>query len=136
MPAPLNPNLWPSVLHDENGNPINALNPLPVAAIISPSPPGTIINSVPDTAVGALATVPLTAPPAGTRRMTIQNTGPANSRIRVRQVGGAAGSGVLLTSLGSTTYGGADGALAALEAEDVTANPGQATTVGMTFEEN
>jgi hypothetical protein len=30
MPAPLNPNLWPSVLHDENGIPIGPLNPLPV----------------------------------------------------------------------------------------------------------
>lgn len=30
MPAPLNPNLWPSVLHDEDGNPISPSNPLPV----------------------------------------------------------------------------------------------------------
>jgi hypothetical protein len=30
MPAPLNPNLWPSVLHDEDGIPIGPLNPLPV----------------------------------------------------------------------------------------------------------
>ena len=136
MPAPLNPNLWPSVLHDENGIPIGPLNPLPVSVTISPTPPGTVIDSVPDTAVGALATVALPVPPAGTRRMTIQNTGPSNSRIRVRQVGGAAGSGVLLTSLGATSYGGVDGAIAALEVQDVTANPGQATTVGVTFEEN
>lgn len=31
MPAPLNPNLWPSVLHDEDGIPISASNPLPVS---------------------------------------------------------------------------------------------------------
>jgi hypothetical protein len=30
MPAPLNPNLWPAVLHDEDGVPISATNPLPV----------------------------------------------------------------------------------------------------------
>jgi len=31
MPAPLNPNLWPSVLHDEDGVPISSSNPLPVS---------------------------------------------------------------------------------------------------------
>lgn len=30
MPAPLNPNLWPSVLHDQDGIPISPSNPLPV----------------------------------------------------------------------------------------------------------
>lgn len=30
MPAPLNPNLWATVLHDEDGIPIGPLNPLPV----------------------------------------------------------------------------------------------------------
>lgn len=98
--------------------------------------PGNTIDAQPDTAVGALATVPLPVPPAGTRRMTIQNTGAAGSRIRVRQVGGPAGSGILLTSLGSISFGGTDGAIAAVEAEDVTAAPGLATTVGVTFEEN
>lgn len=98
--------------------------------------PGTTITAVPDTPVGALATVPLPVPLSGTRRMTVQNTGPAGSRIRVRQVGGPAGSGTLLTSLGSTSFGGADGAIAALEAEDVAAGAGVATTVGMTFERN
>lgn len=29
MPAPLNPNLWACVLHDEDGVPISATNPLP-----------------------------------------------------------------------------------------------------------
>ena len=95
--------------------------------------PGTVIDAVPDTVVGINATVPLPVPPAGTRRMTIQNTGGSGSRIRVRQVGGPAGSGVLLTSLGSTSFGGADGAIADVEAEDVA---GIATTVGVTFEEN
>lgn len=40
MPAPLNPNLWPSVLHDENGVPIGPLNPLPVdVTVVVPSQP-------------------------------------------------------------------------------------------------
>src|SRR5258706_3130086 len=30
MPAPLNPNLWATVLHDEDGVPISPTNPLPV----------------------------------------------------------------------------------------------------------
>lgn len=108
----------------------------PIATVETIGKPGTTINAVADTAVGALATAPLPVPPVGTRRMTIQNTGPAGSRIRVRQVGGPAGSGILLTSLGSISFGGADGAIAAVEAEDVTAAPGLATTVGVTFEEN
>lgn len=33
MPAPLNPNLWPSVLHDEDAIPISPTNPLPVTVI-------------------------------------------------------------------------------------------------------
>jgi hypothetical protein len=37
------------------------------------------------------------------------------TRIRVREVGAGAGRGRLLTLLGSTLYGGADGAIAPLE---------------------
>lgn len=95
--------------------------------------PGTTIDAVPDTVVGIGATVPLPVPPAGTRRMTVQNTGPAGSIIRVRQVGGPAGAGTKLTSFGSTSFGGADGAIAAIEAQEIS---GVATTVGVTFEEN
>ena len=32
MPAPLNPNLWAVVLHDEDGIPISPSNPLPISA--------------------------------------------------------------------------------------------------------
>lgn len=106
----------------------------PTDVVLVAGSPGTIIDARADTAIGALATVPLPVPPANTRRMTIQNTGAAGSRIRVRQVGGPAGAGVLLTSLGSTSFGGADGAIAAVEVEDVTAGAGLATTVGITFE--
>jgi hypothetical protein len=120
--------------------PVKVVNSIPLVfsgnVVITGVVPGTIIAAQPDTPVTALGTSALPVPPAGTRRMTVQNTGPTNSRIRVREVGGAAGSGILLTSLGSTSFGGADGALAALEAEDVTDTPGLATTVGVTFEEN
>lgn len=86
---------------------------------LSSSAPGTVISTPADTAIGIGATVALPAIPAGSKRMTVQNTGPAGSFIRVREVGGAAGSGVLLGRFSSVTYGGADGALAALEAQDV-----------------
>lgn len=129
MVAPLKPHLYPVVLHDTDANPIVFSG----GAIGFKGVPGTVINAQPDTVVGIGATAPLPSPPATTRRMTIQNTGPSGSKIRVRQVGGAAGSGTLLTSMGSTTFGGADGAVADVEAEDVA---GVATTVGMTFEED
>ena len=90
--------------------------------------PGTTITTEPDTAVGIGATVPLPAPPANTRSMTIQNTGPAGSLIRVREVGGPAGSGVILARFSSVTYGGIDGAIDTLEVEEVA---GIATSVAM-----
>ena len=104
--------------------------------IITGVVPGTVIAAQADTAVPALTIVPLPVAPAGTRRMTVQNTGPAGSLVRIRQVGGAAGSGIKIGSLGSTSFGGADGAIAALEAEDVSGGAGVATTIGVTFEEN
>src|SRR6185369_11122780 len=73
--------------------------------------PGSTIEADPDTVVGIGATVALPVPPATTRRMTVQNTGPAGTWIRVRPVGGPAGSGRLLPRLGEYTYGGADGQL-------------------------
>lgn len=82
--------------------------------------PGTIITTPADTAVGIGATVALPAIPAGTRRFTVQVTvGDAATRIRVREVGAGAGRGKILDFLGSTVYGGLDGAVAALEVENV-----------------
>lgn len=81
--------------------------------------PGQTITTAPDVPVGIGATVPLTVAPAGTRRMTVENTGPAGSFIRVRRLGEAAGSGILLARFGVASYGGADGAIAPLEVEDV-----------------
>ena len=144
MPAPLNPNLWPSVLHDEDGVPISASNPLPVTAggggggaISVKGSPGLKITTDPDVVVGIGATVPLGLIPANTRRFTVQNTGPAGTWIRVREVGGAAGSGKLLPRLGEYTYGGSDGAIAQLEVEDVSLAVGGsavATTVCVQYE--
>ena len=93
--------------------------------------PGTIVATSADTAVGSGATVALPVAAAGTRRQTVQNTGPSGSMIRVREVGGAAGSGIILPSLGVAVYGGADGAVAALEVQEVA---GIATTVAIQFE--
>jgi hypothetical protein len=112
---------------------------VPINVIITGVVPGTVIRTPADTAVGIGATVPLPVPVATTRRMTIQNTGPAGTWIRVRAVGGAPGSGKLLPRLGEYSYGGADGALAALEAQDVSAAVGGvavATTVCAQFEED
>lgn len=101
--------------------------------------PGTVITTSADAAVGIGATVALTVPPAGTRRMTVQNTGPAGSFIRVREAGGAAGSGIILPRFGQETYGGSDGAIAALEVQDVSLavnGVAVATTVCIQFERN
>jgi hypothetical protein len=83
--------------------------------------PGLNIGPTPaDIAVGVGATVALPAAPAGTRRRTVQVTGGSNlTRIRVREVGAGAGRGKILTLLGSTIYGGADGAIASLEVQNV-----------------
>ncbi len=144
MPAPLNPNLWPCVLHDEDGIPISASNPLPVGpgggtgAISVKGSPGATITTDADVAIGIGATVPIAiAIPAGTRRFTVQNTGPAGTWVRVREVGGAAGSGKLFPRLGEFTYGGADGAIAHLEVEDVSLAAGGsavATTIAVQYE--
>ena len=145
MPAPLNPNLWPSVLHDEEGNVINGTNPLPVtgpsgpgSAIAVKGSPGTTITTDPDVAVpGTGGTVPLGPIPAGTRRMYVQNAGPAGTWVRVREVGGTAGSGRLLPRLGEAIYGGADGALAQLEVQDVSLAVGLsavATVIAVQYE--
>lgn len=143
MPAPLNPHLYPVVLHDEDANPISASNPLPVTggggggAISVKGSPGATITTDPDVTVNAGATVALGAIPAGTRRFTVQNTGPAGTWVRCREAGGTAGSGQLFPRLGQYTYGGADGAIAQLEIEDVSLAVGGsavATTIAVQYE--
>jgi hypothetical protein len=118
MPLPTYDFIRPVRIVDAAGNP----------AIISVSPvPGTTITTPADIAVAPGATVALPAVPPGTRRRTIQVTGgDSTTRIRVREVGAGAGRGRLLTLLGSTLYGGADGAIAPLEVENVA---GPAATV-------
>ncbi len=108
---------------------------LAVDAIITvvPPPPGGTITSQADTVVGVGATVALPAVPAGTVRMSIQVTaGDVTTRVRIRETTGPAGSGTLLDILGSRVYGGADGALAAMEAENVA---GPASAVMVQFED-
>lgn len=100
--------------------------------------PGSKITSV-DTAVPAGTTQPLPAIPAGTRRMTVQNKGPAGTWVLVRESTAAANTGKLLPRLGETTYGGADGALAPLVVQDVSTAVGGdpvATTIDVQFEGN
>jgi hypothetical protein len=81
---------------------------------------GTVITTGADTTVAVAATVVLPSIPVGTRRMTVEVTdGDATTRVRIREVGGLAGSGKLLSLLGSTVYGGVDGAIAAIEAQNV-----------------
>lgn len=93
--------------------------------------PGTVITSPADTPVPA-GTVPLPVPPAGTTRMTVQVTGgTATTQVRIRELGGAAGTGVLLTLLASRVYGADGGSIAPLEAE-LTA--GAAAAVAIQFE--
>lgn len=124
MPFPTKGFIQPVTLVDGAGN--------PVGIIVSDVVPGTVITTPADTAVGPGATVPLPAIPSGTRRFTVEVTGgDATTRIRVREVGGLAGSGKLLVLLGSTVYGGADGAVAALEVQNVV---GPAAAVAVQFE--
>lgn len=133
MPAPLNPNLWPSVLHDEDGVPISASNPLPTTSSFTVTP-GTTIETPANTPVAAAATEPLPVAPAGTRRVRVQVTGgDENTEVLIRELGGAAGEGILLVNNGSTLYGGADGAIADLEAENIA---GPDVVVRVQFEEN
>jgi hypothetical protein len=108
---------------------VNAAGQLIIS--IGPSTPGASIASPPDVAVGPFATVPLPAPPAGTTEMTVQNTGPATTQIRVREVGGAPGTGFILTRFGSKTFGGEAGAIAPLEVEEIV---GIATSSMIQFE--
>ena len=101
-------------------------------ALLTADDPGTVITSSPDVAVGIGVTVPLTAPPAGTRRMTVNVTdGDGLTLIRVRELGGVAGSGRQLVLRGSTMFGEAGGAIAPLEVEH---EAGAAAAVSISFE--
>lgn len=82
--------------------------------------PGTQILTPASTPVAPAATAPLPALPAGIRRRRVQVTGgDATTQVLIREAAGSAGEGVLLINNGSTMYGGADGALALLEAENI-----------------
>lgn len=94
--------------------------------------PGATITSPADVVVGVGATVALPASPPASRRGTVQNTGiTGGSIVRARQAGGLAGSGLKLPNFSTRTFGGADGALGALEVEEVS---GVATTVAIQYE--
>jgi len=94
---------------------------------------GAIIGPIAvDTVVGIGAVVPLPVPPAGTIRMTVQETGGNVAiRIRIRELGGAVGAGAVLGPLGSISFGGREGSIAALEAQG---DPAIATAVAVIFE--
>lgn len=95
-------------------------------------PSGDTITSAADTTVGIGATVLLTTPPVGTLRMTVQVTGgDVTTRIRIREGGGAGGTGVILVLLGSRVYGGGNGAIDTIEAQNVA---GPSATVALQFE--
>lgn len=94
-----------------------------------PPTPGSTVGPTPaDTAVGIGATVALPAPPATPLSQIVQNTGGAGTLVRIREVGGPAGSGILLPPFSIFVF---DKAVAALEAENV---GGVATTVMVTWE--
>jgi hypothetical protein len=93
--------------------------------------PGVVITSPADTALPA-GVVPLPVPPVGTTRMTVQVTaGDAATRVRVRELGGLAGAGVLLTLLASRVYGSDGGSVEPLEVELVA---GAAAAIAIQFE--
>jgi hypothetical protein len=99
--------------------------------------PGLTITTQADVVIGIGTTVPLGLIPVNTRRFSVQNTGPAGTWVRVREVGSAAGVGRLMPRLGEYTYGGADGAIAQLEVEDVSLAVGGvavATTIMVQYE--
>jgi hypothetical protein len=99
---------------------------------IGPPPvaPGGDVDTNADVAVGIGATAPLGTPPAGTTLMTIQNTGPAGSLVRIREVGGTVGTGIVLVQFGSVSY---REAIQQMEAQDVS-SPGVGANVAVQFE--
>lgn len=115
------------------GDPANAAGgDITADVTVTDVTPGATITTPANTAVGIGATVGLPAIPANTRRIRVQATGgDSTTTVLVREVGAGAGRGILLTNNGSTTYGGADGAIEALEAEN---SAGPAVTVRVQFE--
>ena len=91
------------------------------------APAGTLSSPV-DTAIGIGATVVLPAAPAGVLRQTVQNTGGAGTRLRVREAGGALGTGFILPRFGSREY---EANVTALEVQHVA---GGATSAGVQYE--
>jgi hypothetical protein len=73
------------------------------ALVISGGPPpaATLGPTPADTPLLPLAVaVPLPIGPAGTTQQIVQNTGPAGAQIRVRELGGVAGAGIILPRFG------------------------------------
>lgn len=83
--------------------------------------PGTDITTFTDTPVAPGATAALPVISSGARRCCVQVVGGNSTTtiIRVREVGGAPGSGRLLRLYDSTLFGGADGALENLEIQNI-----------------
>lgn len=98
--------------------------------VITPGPPGGALSTGADTAVGVGVTASLVALPANPRSQIVQNTGLAGSLVRIRAVGGVAGTGVLLAYLQTVIY--TEG-IVRLEAENVGA---VAATVAVQWETN
>ena len=100
--------------------------PIPVTVSVDIAP-GTTIDTPANTALGVGATAALPAAPANTRRVRVQVTGgDSTTQVLIRESGGTAGRGILLENNGSTLYGGADGAIENLEAQNLA---GPAVTV-------
>ena len=94
-----------------------------VGTTIGPTPADTVVG------IGLIVALPAILPTS--RRIRVQNTGPAGSEIRIREAGGGAGRGSILLRFGVAVFGGSSGALAALEVEEVA---GIATTVSVVSE--
>lgn len=118
--------VWVRMALSPGGEIIVTIDPIPGATVTTPD----------DTVVAIGATVALPAIPPGTRKMIVQNSGPAGTWVRLREVGAAPGAGLLMPRLGEQYYGG-DGALDALEVEDVSFVVGGvavATTITVQFQ--
>lgn len=82
--------------------------------------PGTLIETPEDITVPVGETVELPEIPAHTRRMCVQVVdGDDTTVIRIREYGNFSGRGIVLVLYGSRVYGGVDGSVARLEAENI-----------------
>jgi hypothetical protein len=108
---------------------VTPTTPLPVVTAASSASKGTTIVSGVNTAIGLGATVALPAPPVGTLAIIVQNvTLGGASRVAIRQVGGAAGTGIRLATQEALIF---DQSIAAIEGEHIA---GPAATVTILFE--